>query len=59
MLPQRDILGKVARGIITLSGKKITFDSKIIEALYTRLRQITIDYLKEFEGKAYSVWKES
>ena len=39
MIPQRGTLGKVTRRIIFLSGKRITFDTKIIETLHTSLRQ--------------------
>ena len=35
-------------------AKRITFDTKIIETLYTSLRQISIDHLKGFERVAYS-----
>ena len=35
-------------------AKRITFDSKIIETLYTRLRQIIIDHLEGFGRMAYS-----
>ena len=34
-------------------AKRITFDSKIIETLYTSLRQITIDHLEGFGRMAY------
>ena len=35
-------------------AKRITFDSEIIEILYTSLRQIKIDHLEEFGGMTYS-----
>ena len=35
-------------------AKRITFDSEIIETLYTSLRQFTIDHLKESEGMTFS-----
>ena len=54
MKPQRGTLGKVTRRDVPLSGKRITFDSKITEALYTSLRQNTIDHLKESERKTFS-----
>ena len=34
-------------------AKRITFDLKIIETLYTSLRQIIIDHLEGFGRKAY------
>ena len=57
MIPQRDTFRTVTRRYLPLSGKRITFDSEIIETLYTSLRQITIDHLEKFERMAYSVWK--
>ena len=36
-------------------AKRITFDSEIIETLYTSLRQITIDHLEESGGMAYRI----
>ena len=35
-------------------AKRITFDSEIIETLYTSLRQIIIDHLEGFGRMAYS-----
>ena len=35
-------------------AKRITFDSEIIETLYTSLRQIVIDHLEGFGRMAYS-----
>ena len=35
-------------------AKRITFDSEIVETLYTSLRQITIDHLEEVGRMAYS-----
>ena len=54
MIPQRDTFGTVTRRYLPLSGKRITFDSEIIETLYTSLRQITIDHLEEVGRMAYS-----
>ena len=34
-------------------AKIITFDSEIIEILYTSLRKIKIDHLEEFGGMTY------
>ena len=55
MKPQRGTLGKVTRGIIPQVAKRITFDLKIIETLYTSLRQITIDHLEEFGRMTYGL----
>ena len=54
MIPQRDTFGTVTRKYLPLSGKRITFDSEIIETLYTSLRQIIIDHLEGFGRMAYS-----
>ena len=54
MIPQRDTFGAVTRRYLPLSGKRITFDSEIIETLYTILRQIIIDHLEGFGRMAYS-----
>ena len=54
MIPQRDTFGTVTRRYLPLSGKRITFDSEIIETLYTSLRQIIIDHLEGFGRMAYS-----
>ena len=54
MIPQRDTFGTVTRKYLPLSGKRITFDSEIIETLYTRLRQIIIDHLKESKRMTFS-----
>ena len=53
MIPQRDTFGTVTRRYLPLSGKRITFDSEIIETLYTSLRQIIIDHLEGFGRMAY------
>ena len=44
----------MTRRNIPLSGKIITFDSKIIETLYTSLRQISSDRLEGVGRMAYS-----
>ena len=54
MIPQRDTFGTVTRRYLPLSGKRITFDSEIIETLYTSLRQIIIDHLEGFGRMVYS-----
>ena len=46
MMPYWGTLGEVTRRNIPLSGKRITFDSEIIEILYTSLRQFSSDRLE-------------
>ena len=53
MIPQRDTLGMVTRRYIPLGGKRITFDTDIIETLYTNLRQFSSDHLEGFRRMAY------
>ena len=54
MIPQRDTIGTVTRRDIPLSAKRITFDSEIIETLYTSLRKIPSDRLAGVGRMAYS-----
>ena len=58
MTPQRDTFGTVTRRYLPLSGKRITFDSEIIETLYTSLRQFSSDHLEGVGRIALGWFKE-
>ena len=39
-------------------AKRITFDSEIIETLYTSLRQFSSDHLEGLRRMAYPIWND-